>query len=94
MSQLVAFSDSLNARLAGIAAASFSSGLGEMTYLQRSACYGDDSIAKLAVGWFASGTGAAGLVGAALWWELRNLGVRIGLGLSAVSCATMTKSVR
>jgi len=34
--------------------------------------------------YFASGTGAAGLVGAFLWWELRNLGVRIGVGLSSV----------
>ena len=35
--------------------------------------------------YFASGTGAAGLVGAFLWWELRGLGVRIGVGLSSVS---------
>lgn len=34
--------------------------------------------------YFASGTGAAGLVGALLWWELRNLGVRVGVGLSSV----------
>ena len=34
--------------------------------------------------YFASGTGAAGLVGAFLWWELRNLGVRVGVGLSSV----------
>ena len=36
--------------------------------------------------YFASGTGGAGLVGAALWWELRGLGVRLGVGLSSV-CA-------
>lgn len=35
--------------------------------------------------YFASGTGAAGLVGAFLWWELRKLGVKIGVGLSSVS---------
>lgn len=34
--------------------------------------------------YFASGTGAAGLVGAFLWWEVRGLGVRLGVGLSAV----------
>ncbi len=34
--------------------------------------------------YFASGTGAAGLVGAFLWWEIRGLGVRIGVGLSSV----------
>ena len=34
--------------------------------------------------YFASGTGAAGLVGAFLWWELRSLGVRVGVGLSSV----------
>jgi hypothetical protein len=34
--------------------------------------------------YFASGTGAAGLVGAFLWWEIRGLGVRVGVGLSSV----------
>jgi battenin len=34
--------------------------------------------------YFASGTGAAGLVGAFLWWELRKFGVRVGVGLSSV----------
>jgi battenin len=36
------------------------------------------------ISYFASGTGAAGLVGAFLWWELRGLGVPIGVGLSSV----------
>jgi battenin len=35
--------------------------------------------------YFASGTGAAGLVGAFLWWELRSLGVKTGARISAVS---------
>jgi battenin len=35
--------------------------------------------------YFASGTGAAGLVGAFLWWEVRSLGVRTGVGLSSVN---------
>lgn len=34
--------------------------------------------------YFAAGTGAAGLVGASLWWVLRGLGVRVGVGLSSV----------
>jgi len=34
--------------------------------------------------YFASGTGAAGIVGAGLWWMVRGLGVRLGVGLSAV----------
>jgi hypothetical protein len=34
--------------------------------------------------YFASGTGAAGLVGAFLWWEVRGFGVRTGVGISAV----------
>ncbi|ORY90784.1 batten's disease protein Cln3 [Leucosporidium creatinivorum] len=80
---IVALSQSLLPRLSGIAIASFSSGLGEMTYLQLSTVYGSlDTPADLggiAVGWFASGTGAAGLVGAGLWWGLRGLGVRSGL---------------
>lgn len=38
----------------------------------------------IATRYFASGTGGAGLVGAFLWWELRRLGVRVGVGLSSV----------
>ena len=33
---------------------------------------------------FCFGTGAAGLVGAFLWWELRNFGVRIVVGVPSV----------
>lgn len=82
--------------------ASFSSGLGELTFLQLSTTYHPPSIGGHSVGYvplfsvlsvfseyvtcryFASGTGAAGLVGAFLWWEVRGLGVRIGVGISAV----------
>lgn len=67
-------------RLIGISLASFSSGLGEMTFLQLSTTF----INKTGVSWFASGTGAAGVVGAGWWWTLRNMGVKIGLGLSSV----------
>ncbi|GBE89783.1 batten's disease protein Cln3 [Sparassis latifolia] len=81
---VVALSDSLSMRLLGISLASFSSGLGELTFLQLSVRYHPPSVAGRSVSYFASGTGAAGLVGAFLWWELRGLGVRIGVGLSSV----------
>jgi len=71
-------------RLLGICLASFSSGLGELTFLQLSTTYSPSSVAGHSVGYFASGTGAAGLVGAFLWWEMRSLGVRTGVGLSSV----------
>ena len=38
-------------------------------------------VTKYCVGWFASGTGAAGLAGALAWWIVRPLGVRLGLGI-------------
>jgi hypothetical protein len=38
------------------------------------------------LGAWSSGTGAAGIVGAGLWWLLRGLGVKAGLGISSVSC--------
>lgn len=79
---LVALRPSLFTRLIGIAVTSFSSGLGEMTFLQLSTCYGTQG--GKAVGWFSSGTGAAGLVGALFWWCLRGLGVPLGLGLSSI----------
>ncbi|KAF7325244.1 Protein BTN [Mycena kentingensis (nom. inval.)] len=81
---VVAFFDSLFMRLLGIGLASFSSGLGELTFLQLSTTYSPPSVAGHSVGYFSSGTGAAGLVGAFLWWEVRGLGVRIGVGLSSV----------
>ncbi|KAJ7242064.1 batten's disease protein Cln3 [Mycena rebaudengoi] len=81
---IVAFFDSLFMRLLGIGIASFSSGLGELTFLQLSTTYAPPSVAGHSVGYFASGTGAAGLVGAFLWWEVRGLGVRLGVGMSSV----------
>ncbi|KAF8557494.1 batten's disease protein Cln3 [Imleria badia] len=80
---VVALYESLFARLLGISIASFSSGLGELTFLQLSTTY-NLSMGGHSVGYFASGTGAAGLVGALLWWEVRGLGVRLGVGVSAV----------
>jgi len=81
---VVALFDSLYMRLLGIGLASFSSGLGEITFLQLSTTYAPPSIAGHSVGYFASGTGAAGLVGAFMWWEVRGLGVRLGVGLSSI----------
>ncbi|KAI0791520.1 batten's disease protein Cln3 [Irpex lacteus] len=81
---VVALFDSLLMRLLGICLASFSSGLGELTFLQLSTRYHPSSVAGHSVGYFASGTGAAGLVGASMWWMLRGLGVRTGVGLSSV----------
>ncbi|KAI0342458.1 batten's disease protein Cln3 [Trametopsis cervina] len=81
---VVALFDSLFMRLLGICLASFSSGLGELTFLQLSTRYRPMSVAGHGIGYFASGTGAAGLVGASMWWMLRGLGVRKGVGLSTV----------
>ncbi|KAF5313328.1 hypothetical protein D9611_008647 [Ephemerocybe angulata] len=81
---IIAFFDGLFVRLLGICFASFSSGLGELTFLQLSTTYSPPTVAGHAVGYFASGTGAAGLVGAFLWWEVRGLGVRLGVGMSSV----------
>ncbi|TBU45319.1 batten's disease protein Cln3 [Dichomitus squalens] len=81
---VVALFDTLYMRLLGICFASFSSGLGELTFLQLSTRYHPPTVAGHSVGYFASGTGGAGLVGAFLWWELRGLGVRLGVGLSSI----------
>ncbi|KAF8482724.1 batten's disease protein Cln3 [Russula ochroleuca] len=81
---VVATSAGLSARLFGIGCASFAAGLGELTFLQLSTTFHPPSVAGRGVGYFASGTGAAGLAGAFLWWEIRGLGVRIGVGLSSV----------
>lgn len=80
---LVAFYPALWARLLGIAIASFSSGLGEMTALQLSTTL-DEASAARAVGYFASGTGGAGLFGALTWWILRGFGIQAGLAICAV----------
>ncbi|PWN46491.1 hypothetical protein IE53DRAFT_304619, partial [Violaceomyces palustris] len=89
---IISLFPSLHLRLLGISLASFSSGLGELTFLQLSTRYSpkpSSSSSKLdltnfagdGVGWFASGTGAAGLVGAAAWWIVRPLGVKLGLAI-------------
>ncbi|KAG6909736.1 hypothetical protein DXG01_015724 [Tephrocybe rancida] len=81
---IVAAFDSLIMRLLGIAFAAFAAGLNEMTFLQLTTTYSSPVAAGRSVIYFASGTGAAGLVGALLWWELRGLGVKLGVGLSSV----------
>ncbi|KAI0319351.1 batten's disease protein Cln3 [Amylostereum chailletii] len=81
---VVAAFDSLPMRLLGICFSSFASGLGELTFLQLSTTYHPPAVAGLGLSYFASGTGAAGLVGALLWWEVRSFGVRVGVSLSAI----------
>jgi battenin len=71
-------------RLLGIGVASFSSGLGELTFLQFSTTLPTRRLGKTALGAWSSGTGGAGIAGAGLWWLLRGLGVTKGLGLSSV----------
>ncbi|CAL1709988.1 unnamed protein product [Somion occarium] len=81
---VVAFYDIIFMRLLGICFASFSSGLGELTFLQLSTTFHPPSVGGRSVSYFASGTGAAGLVGASIWWLVRGLGVRTGVGVSSV----------
>jgi len=64
----------------GISLASFSSGLGELTFLQLSSSYPSNQ----SLGGFASGTGGAGIVGAGLWWLVKGWGVQLGLGVFSV----------
>ena len=80
---LIALSSQLLVRLVGIALASFSSGLGEITYLQFSTRFREATSARC-IGMFSSGTGAAGLVGALAWWLVRPLGVRKGVAVLSV----------
>ena len=82
--QIIAFSSSVPPRLLGISLASLSSGLGELTFLQLTTTLPSTSASRTALGAWASGTGLAGVAGAGLWWLLRGLGVRGGLGLSSV----------
>ncbi|WVW79495.1 hypothetical protein I302_101464 [Kwoniella bestiolae CBS 10118] len=80
----IAFSNSLAPRLLGISMASLSSGLGELTFLQMTTTLPTRSTSKTALGAWSSGTGFAGIAGAGIWWMLRGLGVRGGLGISSV----------
>ncbi|ODN81096.1 protein BTN1 [Cryptococcus amylolentus CBS 6039] len=80
----IAFSTSLPPRLLGITLASLSSGMGELTFLQLTTTLPTKHTSKIALGAWASGTGFAGVAGAVIWWVLRGLGVKTGLGLSSV----------
>lgn len=86
--QTIAFSASLYPRLFGIALASLSSGLGELTFLQMTTTLPTLASSRTALGAWSSGTGFAGIAGAGLWWLLRGLGVKGGLGISSVRCYT------
>ncbi|KAK1922619.1 protein BTN1 [Papiliotrema laurentii] len=81
---IIALSSGLYARLFGISLASLSSGLGELTFLQLTTTLPTSSTSRIALGAWSSGTGAAGIVGAGIWWLLRGLGVKGGLGLSSI----------
>lgn len=80
---MIAAFESLIMRLVGIAFASFSSGVGEVTFLQYTTRLRRD-LSERCVGHFASGTGAAGLICAFLWWIVRPLGVKTGMTLLSI----------
>lgn len=84
LSQTIAFSTTLSPRLFGISLASLSSGLGELTFLQLTTTLPTRSSSRTALGAWSSGTGFAGIAGAGIWWLLRGLGVKGGLGISSV----------
>jgi battenin len=79
----IALVNSTPLRLLGISMASFSSGFGEMTFLQLSTTMPTPRHSRDSLAAWSSGTGGAGIGGAALWWMLRSLGVRGGLGLAS-----------
>lgn len=83
--KIIALSSSLSPRLLGISLASLSSGMGELTFLQLTTTLPTEATSKTALGAWSSGTGFAGIGGAGIWWLLRGLGVKGGLGLSSVS---------
>ncbi|KAE8543691.1 protein BTN1 [Cryptococcus gattii VGV] len=62
---------------------SLSSGMGELTFLQLTTTLPTEATSKTALGAWSSGTGFAGIAGAGIWWLLRGLGVKGGLGLSS-----------
>ncbi|WVO15553.1 protein BTN1 [Cryptococcus depauperatus] len=79
----ISFSSSLAPRLLGISLASLSSGLGELTFLQLTTTLPSRESSTTALGAWSSGTGFAGIAGAGIWWLLRGLGVKRGLGISS-----------
>ncbi|CAD6570232.1 MAG: battenin CLN3 protein [Tremellales sp. Tagirdzhanova-0007] len=81
---IIALSTSLYLRLLGISLASLSSGLGELTFLQLTTTLPTSSTSRTALGAWSSGTGFAGIAGAGIWWLLRSLGVKVGLGISSL----------
>ncbi|CAH0562437.1 unnamed protein product [Brassicogethes aeneus] len=71
---LVAFSESMPLAILGVVLTSFSSGLGEITYLQYSSFYD-----KNVVSTWSSGTGGAGVFGALSYVLLNAIGLRNAL---------------
>ncbi|KAJ9098490.1 hypothetical protein QFC19_006357 [Naganishia cerealis] len=81
---VIAAGSSTAIRLLGIGLASFSSGFGEMTFLQLTTTLPTPSFSRDALGAWSSGTGGAGIGGAGLWWILRGLGVKRGIAIASV----------
>lgn len=79
--QIVGWSNLIGLKLIGVILASFSSGLGEMTFLQLSTKY-----PHAVMGAFASGTGGAGLVGALAFLALTSwMGISVFISLMLLS---------
>ncbi|KAK9890253.1 hypothetical protein WA026_010363 [Henosepilachna vigintioctopunctata] len=68
---MVAFSDNITMSIFGVVLTSFCSGLGEVTFLQYSAFYDKNVLST-----WSSGTGGAGVIGAASYTILANFGLR------------------
>ena len=71
--QLLAWADNVGIRVLGIAFASLSSNLGDMSFLQLATRY--PSMIASTFGGYAAGSGAAGLIGSAVYTVLTGLGV-------------------
>ncbi|KAK6198799.1 vacuolar CLN3 [Scheffersomyces amazonensis] len=74
--------ESIATKIFGIAVAAFSSGIGEVTFLQLTHYYHEES----AIGGFSTGTGAAGLLGSFLFLFMTNiLGMKVWIALLSFS---------
>ncbi|XP_045481832.1 battenin isoform X2 [Harmonia axyridis] len=81
---MVAFSDNITMSIAGVVLTSFCSGLGEVTFLQYSAFYD-----KNVVSTWSSGTGGAGVIGAATYTILNTFGMKNTLLIMLIVPITM-----
>ncbi|KAL3289973.1 hypothetical protein HHI36_023355 [Cryptolaemus montrouzieri] len=81
---MVAFSDTITMSIAGVVLTSFCSGLGEATYLQYSAFYDKNVLST-----WSSGTGGAGVFGAASYTILTIFGMKNTLLIMLIVPITM-----